>query len=805
MLQISALMMLIANLGTGGLESEIDPFQYKNSTAAQTVWKAQWSSSVIRATPVQNQTLFQVETPPNQKQTTQRLTLDRELKKNLSGFSRFHIDIRLLNRPSGERLSLYFRSGAGWYVAGATVDSMEWKQLVFNKEDFREEGEPAGWDHIDGIRLSLWKGTNQSPKFLLRHLAAGSNYIAIIVPDEQNQQALTSFQVADVFESILATVNVNADRVTESSLQTGSLGERKLAILPHNPTIGPQACEVLNRFMKRGGKLFICYRIPSAIAGNFGIRQGTYYRPEKSEPQFSAIHFENVPIDGLPKIVKQNSWNITTGKPIGHHAKPIAYWYNERGGSTHKPAMIQSDRGIYFSHIPTREDWENKTAMMLALFGNLEPRLWKEIVRRSLEHAIQIGNCQNEQELYRRIRDIAGKSGLRELEQSEKVLSKIPELLSAKQGAKALAAARRFRKIREEAFLRTVTSKPIEARAFWEHAGTGAYAGDWERSMKELSAAGFNMILPNMLWGDAAHYASDVLPRSATFQKYGDQIEQCVAAAKKYGIEVHVWKVNFRCSHHGTEDFLARMKKQGRLQVDINGVEQPWLNPAHPENRKMEIEAMLEVVRKYDVAGIHFDYIRYPNGSMSFDDFSRKLFEKERNLKVKNWPKDCFRGGPLEKEYTDFRCAQITKLVEAVSREARRIKPQIKISAAVFREQPSARETVAQDWPLWVEKGYLDFICPMDYTEDDKQFARWIEKQKRLIDGKCRLYPGIGASSSRSTLPADRVAGQIEITRKLGADGYTIFNFNKTTADRVLHGLKMGAGKTKAIPPHRSR
>ena len=46
-----------------------------------------------------------------------------------------------------------------------------------------------------------------------------------------------------------------------------------------------------------------------------------------------------------------------------------------------------------------------------------------------------------------------------------------------------------------------------------------------------------------MLWGGSAHYASDLLPRSETFEKYGDQLEQCCAAAKKHGLEVHVWKV----------------------------------------------------------------------------------------------------------------------------------------------------------------------------------------------------------------------------------------------------------------------
>ena len=78
------------------------------------------------------------------------------------------------------------------------------------------------------------------------------------------------------------------------------------------------------------------------------------------------------------------------------------------------------------------------------------------------------------------------------------------------------------------------------------------------------------MILPNMLWAGQAHYPSDVLPRSATFAKYGDQIEQCVAAAKKYGLEVHVWKVNFNLAG-APREFVEKLRRQGRTQVTVDG------------------------------------------------------------------------------------------------------------------------------------------------------------------------------------------------------------------------------------------
>jgi uncharacterized lipoprotein YddW (UPF0748 family) len=235
--------------------------------------------------------------------------------------------------------------------------------------------------------------------------------------------------------------------------------------------------------------------------------------------------------------------------------------------------------------------------------------------------------------------------------------------------------------------------------------------------------------------------------------------------------------------------------------VDVHGEVTDWLNPADPQNFQLEVDSMLEVVRKYDVDGIHFDYIRYPNNNLDYSDFSRRKFETDMGLKVTNWPGDCHTGA-LHDQYRDWRAAQITRLVETVSREARKIRPGVKISAAVFGDYPSCRDSVGQEWPLWAQRGYVDFLCPMDYTDDDERFTKWIQSQKKLV-GDVPLYPGIGATASRSTLTADRVVGQIQIARSLGAEGFTVFNLSEQTAKAILPGVRASAGRTPATPPHR--
>jgi uncharacterized lipoprotein YddW (UPF0748 family) len=350
-------------------------------------------------------------------------------------------------------------------------------------------------------------------------------------------------------------------------------------------------------------------------------------------------------------------------------------------------------------------------------------------------------------------------------------------------------------------YLHAAEGPPREGRAMWNHSGTGAYPGDWERSAKLLAENGFNMILPNMLWGGVAHYPSNVLPRSATFKQYGDQIEQCCAAAKKYGLEVHVWKVNYNLEN-APKKFVEQLRREGRTQVSVKGEPCNWLCPSHPENQKLERESMLEIARKYPVDGLHFDYIRYPDGVHCYCDGCRRRFEAQSGRAVSDWPKECFSGSRKE-EYRDWRCRQITSLVAALSRDARKIRPGLKISAAVFGSYPACRESVDQDWPEWVKAGHLDFVCPMNYTASDAEFCSLVRSQMKLIEGRVPLYPGIGAWMVKSS--PDRVVGQIHHARSLGASGFAIFDFNPATAASVVPGVGLDAGVPRAVPPHHTQ
>ncbi|MBN1477910.1 family 10 glycosylhydrolase, partial [Candidatus Sumerlaeota bacterium] len=265
----------------------------------------------------------------------------------------------------------------------------------------------------------------------------------------------------------------------------------------------------------------------------------------------------------------------------------------------------------------------------------------------------------------------------------------------------------------------------------------------------------------------------------------------CVDACHARGVEVHVWKVNWNLAR-APQSFIDTMRAAGRTQVDVYGTELDWLCPSDPDNLALERDAMLEVARLYDVDGIHFDYIRYPNGDCCYCPQCRARFEAEMGQAVANWPDDCHGGGVSAEAYRDWRAEQITALVRAVREGVDAEGLGVEISAAVFNSYPGCQESVGQDWVAWIDEGLLDFICPMDYTDSAVEFGMLVQSQSGFVAGRIPLVPGIGVSASSSTLSPDQAIYQASLTRSLGAQGFILFNLGRDLAEQHLPAFALG-------------
>jgi len=96
----------------------------------------------------------------------------------------------------------------------------------------------------------------------------------------------------------------------------------------------------------------------------------------------------------------------------------------------------------------------------------------------------------------------------------------------------------------------------------------------------------------------------------------------------------------------------------------------------------LKIDAMSRSRQKYDVDGVHFDYIRYPDREHCFCGGCRKRFEEYAGMEMTSWPMQIRQDETIERRWQQFRRQQITDVVAAVAEQARQVRPGVKISAA---------------------------------------------------------------------------------------------------------------------------
>ena len=793
------LIMFICSNAFGSEGLIIDLFEYARNSTAQNAWKPQAGSPSVELTLHRTgrgeQALL---LPCNFSRGNEQCYWDREVKLDLTKFGRFSLWVCVENPQALQNGTLYFQSGDGWFAGKLPIERSGWQKISLWKSDFRVGGSLPRWNDIRKIRLSFRNAGNTDALVAVDNLEAIADDIMIVFGDLTTRKKSFEAKSVDRFctyvTKLLEDLGLEFGVVNDTDVESGAISGCKLAILPYNPDISKREYEAIQRFVKSGGKIMLFYSLPKQLAELLGIEYSGWIQEEYSG-QFSSIQMEVGTIEGLPKSILQSSWNITIPKPCTSQTKVIGKWVDSEGKKEQIPAITINPNGVFIGHVLLPNDTFNKKQMLLSLFGKLVPDMRQYLSRKALENVGKIAGFEGfhavslfvENNIVM-IPEVRRQKTLKHLEESKRLIAQTKHASESNEYGKTLDTARRAMEELQEAFFHSFPSRKEEFRALWCHSAFGIPGWNWDESIRWLKENGFNAIIPNMFWAGLAYYPSDVLSVAEELGEKGDQIAQCLKACRKYGIQIHIWRVNWNLSK-APEELVKRMREMGRLQKDRWGNDLKWLCPSHPKNFKLELESMLEVVRKYDVDGIHFDYIRYPHENACYCPKCKESFEKDRGMKVKDWPKGVISGVYAE-DFTRWRCNQITRFVKAVSEQARKINPEIKISAAVFKNYPRCRQTVGQDWVMWVESGYLDFVCPMDYTEDNDQFRDLVSDQMDMINGRIPLYPGIGASAPG--LSPEKVAMQVQTVRNLGASGFIIFSYDLSVARSVLPALSKG-------------
>lgn len=727
---------------------------------------------------------------------TGRGSWDRAVTVPMAQAQGVEFEIRCDDTRPISAFSLYLHSGDGWYHGTFSPRyATGWSRVLIERPQMKEDGKPGPWPDIDKIRLSAWRGGDTDTTLYVRNihpvgvLGVDARVLVLQGADREKEKDVASY--ADRVSRWLGADGIRHAVMKDEEATEENLKQAPLVVLPYNPKLPAEVVTRLKTYLEQGGRLLAFYALPKQLMEVTGIDPG-HWQPQSRPGQLASIHAAG--LDGAPEAVTQRSWALTTAKPAGDKARVLATWFDDTGKDTALPAVVASPNAVFVTHVPLEEDREGHRRLLMAMLGWLDAEIWKQAVAAQREHIGEIGAARTIAEVRAELEKSENKEVQARLKLAADLEQQVDNALNSGHASEALEACGKARATLLEAYCIAQPSKAGEFRAMWCHSAFGVNGKSWEEAIAELKDCGFTAIMPNMLWGGTAYYNSEVLPVSPEVAKKGDQIAECLAACKKHGIQMHVWKVDWNLGHEPLPAFVDKLRAEKRLQQSWNGEEHLWLCPSNPLNEKLEHDALLEVATKYDIDGIHFDYIRYPGADHCFCTPCRERFEKASGTPVANWPKDVQMKGPRRDEWEAWCQNNITTLVRHVSEDVHKLKPGMKVSAAVFRNWDIDRHWVMQDWKLWCERGYLDFVCPMDYTENDGTYEGWMKRQKELA-GPAGLVPGIGASSSNYSLTPDRVINQINLTRKYGTKGFIIFNYGEKEAASLLPMLKLGATK----------
>lgn len=730
---------------------------------------------------------------------------DKPVRFDLSPFAAFDLELTCSNPTALRHLGVYFKSGNGWYIWNKPLATTLRQTVLLLKSDFKTEGQPAGWDKIDAIRISPWKGDAENATLTFHTFSARREPIVILqgtlsCPDAGEKAAAE--KVAARVSRMLLDVGIGHGFITEDELLQKGLSDTRVLLLPYNPQPPPALIKTLQQFVAKGGKVGVFYSASTALAAMLHFKLGSYQKAEQPD-RWRAIIFDEPDTWGVPSRIWQNSANLFTAVPADKQAKVIAWWHNARNQRQPEAAVLVSPNAFWVTHILMPDDIQPKRDMLLALAAYLDPALWQAAAQYALDHAGRIDSFQNLNATLAALRKSARNSSdplqvNRWLDEAELLDGQIKTAYASRRYPDVIRLVRRQNRLLVDAYASVQTPKRHEHIGVWDHDGTGLIPGDWNATARLLAGYGVNAVYANLLWGGAAHYPSKHLPATGSLRIYGDQVQAARHATRQYGLQLHAWYVLWKLET-ASADTIAQMKKAGRLQVTASGTTLNWLSPHHPENRAQVLAVIEELARQYPTLdGIHLDYMRLPDSSSCYAPATRERFQKHIGKTLPNWPADVLSGGTHYTAFRKWRAADITALMKDIRTRLKTVAPQMKLSAAVYGVTAEHGGNIAQDWPAWLSQNLVDYLCPMNYTHEPNQFTTWLRTQLAYPHAKHKIYPGIGVTAAESQLTPDQVIEQINIARDRGTPGVLLFSLTGTLRDDTLPALRKGI--TRPLP-----
>ncbi len=289
-------------------------------------------------------------------------------------------------------------------------------------------------------------------------------------------------------------------------------------------------------------------------------------------------------------------------------------------------------------------------------------------------------------------------------------------------------------------------------------------------------------------------------------EPFYDPLQFWVEAAHDRGLELHVWLNPYRAYHPTSKEISDKsiVKTNPELVVKLRQGYY-WMDPSKKETQDKTAAVVKDIVRRYDIDGVHLDDYFYPYPEYNAgDDFPDDA----------SWATYQNKGGSLSRG--DWRRAAVNTLIERLYKEIKAEKKYVKFGISPFGTwrpgYPSIVEgfdqynTLYADAKLWLNKGWIDYFSPQLYWAINRMplsfpvLLGWWSKENTKHR---HLWPGMNVGDT-STKGVNETLSQIMITRgmmpeSMGAIHWSISSVIRNT--NLSKALLDGPYKKDALVP----
>ena len=320
----------------------------------------------------------------------------------------------------------------------------------------------------------------------------------------------------------------------------------------------------------------------------------------------------------------------------------------------------------------------------------------------------------------------------------------------------------------------------------WPHSySTAAQKSEMTATLDQLQRAGINTVLIQTRVRATTIFPTNIEPwdgcltgHPGTSPGY-DPLQLCIEECHRRGMECHAWIVTIPVGKWNSQGCKQLRLKYPKLIRKIG--DEGYMNPEMAQTGDYLARFCSEVVSRYDVDGIHLDYIRYP------ETWKLKVTRQQG------------------RQY-------ITDIVTKIHRAVKSVKPWVKLSCSPIGKYDdlarykssgwNANTTVCQDAQGWLRDGLMDALFPMMYFQGNNFYPFAVDWQEHSY-GRI-VAPGLAVymlHPREKNWTLDVISREMSVLRQLGL-GCTFFRSKFFTDDtKGIYQFTRDFNMTPALIP----